>query len=348
MAKRTLNCAIIGCGDIGIYTADMVKSARNSKMTWFMDVNARLAKDLAVRYAGRWTDSYEEVLADPELHAVVLIVPHHLHAPLAIQAAKAGKHIICHKPLATTVRDARRMVAAAKRAGVSLSCVFTQRLSPPVVEARRLVQRGALGRVFATEVRYLGHKESSYWTGGFSGRVKTDWRTRRETSGGGPLIMNNIYWFDWIHHITGLKPVRVAAEMGTFASPGIEVEDTISVIYRYRGGAIGSAIASCVVPGGLMGDRYPMRIIGTKGQIAFTSNEAFAYFHKKAARYEKGEWIQIGTEKADHQKLFMEATARAILSGKPVPVPGEDAIPALALILKAYESARTGKVLRML
>jgi predicted dehydrogenase len=112
------------------------------------------------------------------MDVVYIAVLHHLHAPLTIQAAPAGKHILVEKPIAITLADAEAMIAAARANGVWLSVNFHAQA------ARDLVTLGAIGQVVGTRIVFRGDKPASYWTSGYSGRVATDWRVKMATAGG--------------------------------------------------------------------------------------------------------------------------------------------------------------------
>ena len=101
-----------------------------------------------------WTDDYRELLARPEIDAVDICVPNHMHAEIVTEAAAAGKHIYCEKPLAMNVAEAQQMVAAVQAAGVNSQLTFNFRFFPAILRAQQLVASGFLGRVFSFRGRY--------------------------------------------------------------------------------------------------------------------------------------------------------------------------------------------------
>ncbi|HKC74473.1 MAG TPA: Gfo/Idh/MocA family oxidoreductase [Chloroflexota bacterium] len=121
--------------------------------------------------------------------AVYIAVPHDLHAPLTIQAAQAGKHVLCEKPIAATLADADRMIAACERADVFLSVAFDAQIMPAMQKVRDLIATGAIGEVIGTRIVALIDKHASYWSSGWTGRVTAAWRISKEKAGGGVLIM---------------------------------------------------------------------------------------------------------------------------------------------------------------
>src|SRR5207248_5485086 len=121
MAGERLRIGMIGCGEIAAATAKGIRESEHAAIAAVMDTNAAMAEDLGRRYDVPWTADAAELLAHADVDAVYIAVPHYLHAPLTVQAAQAGKHVLCEKPIATTLADADRMIAACAEAGVFLS-----------------------------------------------------------------------------------------------------------------------------------------------------------------------------------------------------------------------------------
>ena len=151
-----LRIGMIGCGEIAVRMAAAIASSQHAQHVMVMDTQARLAQDLGERYGVPWTDRVEDLLANPEVDAVYIAVPHHLHAPLTIQAAQAGKHILVEKPIAITLADAEAMIAAARANSVWLSVNFHAQVDPLCQAARDLVAQGAIGQVVGTRIVFRG------------------------------------------------------------------------------------------------------------------------------------------------------------------------------------------------
>ena len=141
------------------------------------------------------------------------------------------------------------MIEPARAANVVLSTCYSRRFFPEVLAARDLILQGALGRVLGARIAEHIYREISYWFGGSSGRSRSDWRVRREASGGGVLLMNLCHHLDALFFVTGLKAGRVFCESDRFAAPG-DVEDQVALTVRMREGAIASVDASTCAPGG--------------------------------------------------------------------------------------------------
>jgi UDP-N-acetyl-2-amino-2-deoxyglucuronate dehydrogenase len=339
MADR-LRIGMIGCGEIAVQTAKGIAASTLGQHVMVMDTDARVAGDLGATYGVPHTTRVEELLANPAVDAVYIAVPHFLHAPLTIQAAQAGKHVLVEKPIATTLEEADAMIAAAGAAQVTLSVAYLAQVDPVAQTMRRLVAAGAIGKVVGTRIVYRGDKPESYWHGGYSGRITTDWRTSKAKSGGGVLIMNTIHDLNTLRFITGLEVVRVAAEYETFTTP-VEVEDYIALTYRYSNGAIGSLEAGSAIRG-----RDPIRevnrIYGDAGQLLF-SNPARIFVSRAHEGLQAGEWQDLPVpagNKGGDRAAMIDGFAGAVLNGKPPLVRAEDGRAALQIALAAYQSGQ--------
>ena len=329
-----LRFGIVGCGEIAVRTAASIHEAENAELKVAMDIKPDLAKDLADRYGASYTTELKDVLADPDVDAVYIATPHYLHAPIAMSAARAGKHVMVEKPIATRLEDAEGMIRECRRAGVALSVCFILRYMASSVKAKQLIEEEAIGRIYATEITIKARKPDSYWYGGYTGRAKTSWRTSKEKSGGGILIMNASHNIDLMRYITGLEVRRVYSEYDTFLTP-VEVEDFIVCVLRYDNGAIGYIVAGSCMEGSRVS--YDS-IYGSEGQIQY-SNFLKVYTLKNIEGVEPRRWVDIPlTQKRDPRTIYVERFAEAVLDGKKPDITGEDGYEALKIVLAAYKS----------
>jgi predicted dehydrogenase len=337
-----LGFGIVGCGEIAVQTAAGIAQAGNARVSRVMDTRDTLARDLGETHGAPWSTRLEDVLADPAVQAVYIAVPHYLHAEIAVLAARAGKHILCEKPIATTLVDADRMIAAAREAGVALGQPFFGLTTAENRQVKQWLDDGVIGRLVALQVTSVSSKPESYWHGGYSGRARDDWRMSRAKAGGGYLLMNLVYDVIDLRAITGMKPVRVHAEWDTFNTPGVDVEDTIAITVRYDNGAIGSWFAGSAVPG--RGSHLPngTRLIGTAGQIIL-GNPLRIFAEEERPGLPARQWNEVpieeepGSDRARRVRPF----AAAVLAGQPPSVTGEDGRDALQFILAAYQAGDT-------
>jgi UDP-N-acetyl-2-amino-2-deoxyglucuronate dehydrogenase len=341
-AEGNLRIGIVGCGDIAVSNAAAAAAAPNASLTACYDPDRRLAADLADRFGGAVCSTVDALLERAEVDAVLLCVPHHLHAPLAIEAAQAGKHVIVEKPPANQLAGARAMVSAAKEAGVVLSVCFPDRYEPRSLIARRLIEGGALGELAGATVKFFRDKSPAYWHGGFSGRSMSDWRRRQDQAGGGVLIMNLSHYLDLLRHLTGVE----VEEVGSFAASTdetTEVEDVVSVSLRFANGGVGTVSGGSAVRGAEISE---FRVWGRDGQIALEPDARFftlrALDGLRTARWHSfGKLPNVSTRAA-----YLSRLATAIRRGVEPDVTGDDALAVQAVIEAAYEASRTASVVR--
>jgi UDP-N-acetyl-2-amino-2-deoxyglucuronate dehydrogenase len=333
-----LRIGVIGCGEIAYSaTGKSIQAAHNAEMVTGVDPVEHVARSFGETYDIETTTNLDAVLASPEVDAVVISTPHYTHAPLTIAAAKAGKHVMVEKPIACTLEQADAMIAACKEAGVLLTVNLVTRYDPGAVKAKELIERGAIGTVTAIQFHGAGNKPDSYWSGGYSGRVQTEWRRFKAQSGGGILIMNFVHDIDRLRYVTGLEAVRVYAEYDTFATD-VEVEDWITLSMRYENGAIGNLLASSCAKGNeSTGDR----IYGTAGQIGFGRGVLRVYTDLDVEGLEQGAWNEIELPRVETRQVFIERFAQAVHEGKAPDIPGEEGRKTLEVIYAAYRSGET-------
>ncbi|MCL1474512.1 bi-domain-containing oxidoreductase [Argonema antarcticum] len=338
-----LRIAMVGCGEIALQNSKAIKAASNTSIVHAMDLDIRLAKRLASLYEAPYTTNFEEVLANKDVETVFLAVPHHLHAPMAIQAMKAGKHVIVEKPMANNVADCEKMIEVARETGSILSVCYCQRYSPALMRAKELIEKGAVGRILGTSITFGQVRNESYWTVGFTGRVKTDWRGSREKAGGGVLIMNLCHTLDYFRHLTGLDVKQVFAEYATLTHP-VEVEDIVSATYQYEGGAIGTLCGSTHVVGARMDEE---RVWGSDGQIVLRPILKFCS-QRAVDGYSANRWHEVKDLPPPREReIFVQRFAEAVRAGREPEVSGKDGLAVQRIIEAAYASQQNGQAIKV-
>lgn len=344
--NKPLGVGLIGCGDIAPAHAKGLAASAGARLVACMDVAEASARSLGEEWGVPWTTDAAELLSRPEVEAVTVATPAFTHADLAGQAARAGKAVVCEKPIAPDLPDADGLITACREAGVALATCFPVRYLPEACWLRGLVQAGALGEIIGVRLRSLSEKQESYWTGGYSGRTRTEWRRSRAASGGGVVITNLIHNIDLTWFITGLEVARVAAEAGTFCTP-VEVEDMALACLRYRNGAIGLVDGSSCWFGGDPG--WHVQILGTRGQArTMLFGRAEVFLTEPAEGLAARKWIPAPTPDraaADQSRhaAFYDDFARAVRAGESPPITGEDGRRALEVCVAIYRAAERGR-----
>ncbi len=226
--------------------------------------------------AGRVYGSIDELLsaerALPEgerIDAVAIVTPNHLHAPMSIAALDAGFHVICEKPMSLNLEEAQAIAAAAERSGRHYALAFTYSGYPLVEEARARVARGDFGAIRLVQVEY-----SQGWLSNAldrEGNRQAEWRTDPARAGlGGCLGDIGTHAFQLAEHVSGLRVESLCADLTTHV-PGRRLDDDVSVLLRFEGGARGVLKATQVAAGDENGLR--LRIHGEKGGLDWAQME---------------------------------------------------------------------------
>ena len=344
---KKLSFGIIGCGDIADQEAQAITKSENSVLTIVMDVNKEYAKRLGEKYKVPYSNDLKEVLSRKDVDVVLIAVPHFLHKPISIEAAKAGKHIIVEKPIATNLKDADEMIKTAKKCGVKMSVAYCLRFQPMVEKAKELIERDVIGKIINITIQSMGYKPESYWTSGWTKVVTTDWRASIKKSGGGVLIMNVSHFIDMLYYITGLEVERIYSEFDTFATK-VEVEDMLVAVLRYKNGAVGLIQTSSTAFGG---GEQANRIYGTNGQIIL-SKPLKVYTTKNIENLEPNKWNEVSLPPMENEWItprinYINKFSDAILNNKEIPVPGEEGRKSLEIIVSAYNAGRKHKPIKI-
>jgi predicted dehydrogenase len=207
---KKLKTAVFGTGFMGRVHTEGIRRLGNVEVAAIAassdDKARKFADELGVE---RSSGDYHTLLADPAIDAVHICTPNALHFPMAMAALSAGKHVLCEKPLATSVAEARQLVDKAGAAGLS-NCTFQNlRYYPLVQNIRRMREAGELGEIYAVQGTY-----SQDWL-----LYDTDWNWRIESSANGPsrcFADIGTHWCDMVEHLTGLRITSLCADLQTF------------------------------------------------------------------------------------------------------------------------------------
>lgn len=287
--------------------------------------------------------SVEEMLRDRGIDAIYDASPDGLHVSHAIAAAEAGKHALIEKPLALSVAEAAKAIAASRRHGTKLGVVFNQRHEAVHQEVRRMVQAGAIGEVKLAHVQIA--LRTSISRGGPSAPVT--WRTDPKLRAGGIIVSIGDHAYDTLAYLVGqeIEAVSALTDATQSAPPN---ERVASMLLRLSGGAIGYAVASFVTPFA----RRPFEIHGTTGTIIIENS----YTYLTGAGDDPTPTLTLVNESgsttsrfpaSESFRLEVEQFNRAI-AGKGEPMtPPEQGLRALAIGEALYDAIKTGRMTRV-
>ena len=315
--------AIIGSGNIGSWHASRWQ-ALPVELTGFYDADPARATALAAQHGGQAFTSLAAALDTSDL--IDICTPPAEHASATIAAARAGKHVVCEKPIARHLADARAMIAACEAAGVRLFVAHVVRFTPEFVSAKAVLDSGALGR--------LGVVRS---VRGGAPPGHSQWFSDIEQSGGVTLDVA-IHDIDYMRWLCG-DVVRVFSRGLTFRSLTV---DHALITLRFASGVIGHIEASWAFPAGNF--RTSLELAGTEGLLAHDSDQAKpleVQYHAGAASPP-----MLGSPAPLHEDpyfLELKHVLDALDSGSAFLVTPDDALAALRVALAAIESLRTGR-----
>jgi predicted dehydrogenase len=326
--------ALVGAGVIGTVHARLIEAlGADAELVAVVDQDLDRARKLAEQYGGRAYPTPADAYAE-DVDAVGVCLPSALHAEAAIEALRAGKHVIVEKPVDITLDAADRLIEAQRATGLTASVISQRRFQPPVAQIRTAIDDGTLGRVTSGIAESAFFRPQSYYDG-------DDWRGTLAIDGGGALMNQGIHALDLLVWMLG-RPVRVSAQTGRLAHEGIEVEDLAAATIQFESGAIGLLLASTAAYPG-----RPVRLTvhGDRG-TAILDDDSLAYF--SAAEADRPEAPGLdgpagwGEVELAHLAQYRDFIA-AVRAGRPPAVTLEAGRRSLATVLAVYESARSGR-----
>jgi predicted dehydrogenase len=325
-----LRVAIMGLGSYGTRVAEAMQSCTMAKLVGVISGTPAKIKNWQAKYNIPDKNCYnyenfDNLNNNADIDAVYVITPNGLHHDEVIRVAKAGKHVICEKPMALNAIQGQQMIDACKAANVKLLVGYRLHFEPYTLEIIRMRKDDAFGKITFFQ--------------GLSGFVIGDpnqWRLNKKLSGGGSLMDIGIYSVNGSRYMIGEDPVWVTAEE-TKNDP-VKFKEGVDETIQFQLGFPGGAVASCL-------STYSMNFLDRfflDGLNGFAELNPATGYGPLMGRTNKGE---LNLPHPVHQTVQMDAMAGIILQGKQpvVPVDGEEALKDLKIVDAIYEAAKTGK-----
>jgi predicted dehydrogenase len=336
--QEPLGVALLGAAHLThawAYARALTESSA-ARVVGIHDAEPQHARWIRQDFGVPFVDDARELVASPDVDAVVVCSANADHRAHVELAASLGRHVLCEKPVATTVEDARAMVAACEAAGVQLHVAFVSRFLPLVARARDAVRDGRLGDVIGL-------------VGGNRGRPPLPpsypaWITDPVAAGGGALIDHSVHVTDVMRHVSGLEVCAVSAEAGSLLWE-CGVDDVAIMSLRFENGAVGSVDPSWSVPADNPWDYdFYLRLVGTEGSLDIT--DAAESLLVVSARDGGPRGLRRTSFAQDADRAMIEGFLASVRAGS-VQEPcatGEDGLRALEVALAGYRSASSGSV----
>ena len=278
--------------------------------------------------------NFDRIRENAAVDVVYVILPNSLHAQYSERAARAGKHVLCEKPMAVTAKECEGMIHASKAAGKKLMIAYRAQFEPHNLRAIQMVRRGEIGRVktiIADHGRILRPEQPS-----------DSWRAKRALAGGGSLVDIGIYSIQAARYITGEEPLEVSAR--TFSTPNdarfAEVEETVAFTLAFPSGVLANCTASY---GHAEGKRY--RVFGEKGYLDLDPATAYEGNVLRASKDGKSAEL-VEVPQGNQFAAQMDHLAECIQSGEEPKTPGEEGLRDVRILEAIYTAAREHRPVR--
>lgn len=349
MAER-IRIGFIGAGGIALSNHMPAFQAwpDRCELTAVCDVREEMAQAAADKFSiPNVYGSYEMMLSDVELDAVVVATPNRLHVRPTLDALGKGLHVLCEKPLATSAADARAMCVLAKEAGKVLQVGLQVRFTGPARFVKQMTDGGELGFVYYARAHALRRRGVPSW-GSF---------IDREAQGGGPLIDLGVHLLDLTLWLMGHpKPVSASGQtwnrlgtnpqlfnqFGDYDRSKFTIEDFAAGFIRFENGSAISLEASFM--GNLEGNPYQTQLFGDRAGVLlkpFAADEPVKIYSERDRQL--FDMTPVNVPKVDTPHVDAAAAFLDALAGKPCQIPGEQGLVLNAIFDALYKSAETGK-----
>ncbi|MBD1379508.1 Gfo/Idh/MocA family protein [Metabacillus arenae] len=307
--------------------AQAVKDSKKATLVGIADENQARGKQAAHQYQTDYFSSYEELL-NQDIDAVIVTSENNKHQEHVIASAKAKKHILCEKPLATTIEAARNIIEEAEENGVILQTAFPVRFHSAIISAKQKIDEGAIGRIAAI----LGTNR---------GRNPGDWFVDREKSGGGAVLDHTVHVVDIMRWYLQSEIVEVYAEIDQHFSE-YDIDDAGVLTYEFDNGVYATLDCSWS-----RNKNYPtwgdvtLDIIGTEGTINVDVFKQNIHVYSDANGLNDINWGD------DMDKGLIDDFIDAVIQKRPPSITGDDGLKAVEVALAAYKSSTIKEPVRI-
>lgn len=355
---KKIKTGLIGCGKVADIHASALKNLAESDFTAVWSVPFDQAKDFAEKWNVKAYAELDEMLSKSGVQAIVIGTPHPAHAGPAIQAARAGVHVIVEKPLASSLQDCDAMIQAAKDSKTKLAMISQRRMYAPVKRVKDAILTGKLDIPILGTVTMLGWRDKAYYN-------SDAWRGTWKAEGGGVLVNQAPHQLDLLQWYMG--PIdELYGAWANLNHDYIEVEDTALAIIRFKNGALGYILVSNSQNPALYGKVY---VHGKNGASVGVKTDGGAMFiagmstiteppindlwtvsgeEKMLEKWQKEDsefFLSIDATKYYHQ-LQIQDFLQAIINDKAPMVGGEEGRKTVEIFTAIYRSQRDKKVVK--
>lgn len=337
---------VIGCGKIAI-TRHLPEYASNPdvEIAGVYDFNLERAKEVAEQYQTRAYESVEEMLNDPQIEAVSVCVRNSDHSKVTVDALRAGKHVLCEKPMAVSLDECKEMVKTAEKTGKKLMIGHNQRFNRTHMKAKELIKNGAIGKVLSFKTTF-GHGGPETWTVD----KKNVWFFDKRFSAFGAMADLGVHKTDLLIFLLETKVKKVTAVLKTLDKKDAEgnlinVDDNAICIYEMENGAVGTMTASWTYYGE---EDNSTIIYGSEGILKIYDNPNYSIVRiGKDGTKIYYELDKMQTNDNQTKSGIIDSWVAAIKNDTVPEVNGKDALDAMKAIFAALESSESGQTVEI-
>lgn len=258
--EKKFGFGIIGTGNIAKFHADCIEKIPNARLLGVLSKSESRAGEVAGDYNGPVFWEMEKLLSQPEIDIICVCNESGLHGATIAKIAKAGKHILCEKPLETTVEKIDQIAAVVKSSGIQLACVFQNRENPEYKKLKTFVESGSLGKILLCQTSINWYRPPSYYEG--------SWRGTKALDGGAALINQGIHTIDLMLDLMG--EIALVSGLVDTMHHQIEGEDVAVAVLKFKSGALGTLSGGTAL---FPGEPESITLYGTLGNIVFSGGK---------------------------------------------------------------------------
>ena len=254
--EKKIGFGVIGTGNIAKFHAQCIDKIPNAKLLGVLSKTESRALDIAVNFRAPVFWEIEKLISHPEIDVICVCNESGLHGATIAKIAKAGKHILCEKPLETTVEKIDRIAEVVKSTGIQLACVFQNRENPEYKKLKTFVESGSLGKILLCQTSINWYRPPTYYEG--------SWRGTKALDGGAALINQGIHTIDLMLDLMG--EVALVSGLVDTLHHQIEGEDVAVAALKFKRGALGTLSGGTAL---FPGEPESITIYGTLGNVVF-------------------------------------------------------------------------------
>ncbi len=340
-----LKVGLIGAGGIAVqHGIGWLANAPRAEIVAVADVSAVRAQSFATSYSdgARVYEGIGDLIADPEVEAVDICLPHHLHTEAIVAAARAGKAILCEKPLCTTLEDAACIDEALRESGVTFVMAHNQLFQPSLIEARRLLASGVLGTTYIARsieaFQNQGTSAAQIASDLKTGESRWAWRSDPVRMGGGEILDTGWHGSYRLLALADSRPVEVTAILDRFRMADLPSEDTGLLLVRFESGMLGEMLTSWAFA---TANDWQFEVMAEHGSVAGGKTATLHRLHGWSSPAEQtNEPVHSFTAEITY---FLDVLQLGVTNLAPF----ETGARVLQLTKAAYQSAETGRPVRL-